>query len=77
MGLPDNQSSLVIFDEFKGQIYVMVPPNCTDQLQPLDVSVNKPAKDFLWTKFRDWYAKKIFTPLGLLVTPLLILLTLG
>jgi len=67
----------VIFDEFKGQttdnvlscldenniLYVMVPPNCTDQLQPLDVSVNKPAKDFLRAKFREWYAKKIFTQL--------------
>jgi len=67
----------VIFDEFKGQttgnvlsclnenntLYVMVSPNCMGQLQPLDVSVNKPAKDFLRAKFRDWYAKKIFTQL--------------
>jgi len=27
------------------------------------MSVNKPAKDFLRTKFRDWYVKKIFTKL--------------
>ena len=35
----------------------MIPPNCTDQLQPLDVSVNKPAKEFLRQKFHTWYAQ--------------------
>ena len=59
IGLPPDCSSLVIFDEFKGQttdnvlaclkennvFYVKVPANCTDRLQPLDVSTNKPAKD--------------------------------
>ena len=52
--------ALVIFDNFKAQytaeilqilddhhIYViLLPPNCTDRLQPMDLSVNKPAKDF-------------------------------
>lgn len=61
IGVPLDCSSLVIFDEFKGQttdnelaclkenniLYVKVPANCTDKLQPLDVSTNKPAKDFL------------------------------
>ena len=28
-------------------MYVIIPPNCTDQLQPLDVSVNQAAKRFL------------------------------
>ena len=37
----------------------MVPGNCTDRLQPLDVSVNKPAKDFLRAKFQQWYSDKI------------------
>lgn len=61
LGLDETHPALAIFDEFKGQTanaifnllttnnvyYVIVPPNCTDKLQPLDVSVNKPAKDFL------------------------------
>ena len=52
--LEDLQSALVILDEFKRQTtdavhsllgqnnieYVLVPPNCTDCLQPLDVSIN-------------------------------------
>ena len=73
LGLADSQSALVILDEFKGQTtdavlsllrqndieYVLVPPNCTDRLQPLDVSINKPVKDFLRRKFTDWYAEKI------------------
>ena len=65
--------ALLLFDNFKAQctekilryidsynIYViLIPPNCTDSLQPLDISVNKPAKDFLRRKFQDWYSKKI------------------
>ena len=43
--------------------YVIVPPNCTDTLQPLDVSVNKPAKDFLRAKFNEWYAARIIEQL--------------
>jgi len=33
-------------------LYVTMPNNCTDRLQPLDLSVNKPAKDFLQSKFQ-------------------------
>ena len=38
---------------------VLVPSNCTDKLQPLDLSVNKPAKDHLKQKFHKWYAEKV------------------
>ena len=58
--LPANQHALCIFDNFKAQLTaevlhllksnqvetVFIPANCTDQLQPLDFSVNKPAKVF-------------------------------
>jgi len=40
-------------------MYVIVPPNCTDRLQPLDVSVNHAAKHFMWSKFESWYADRI------------------
>ena len=53
--LQADHSALVIYDEFRGQltdavhsvldssnIYVVeVPPNCTDRLQPMDLSVNR------------------------------------
>ena len=58
--LPCDHHALVIYDKFKGQCtpailqlleennidVVFVPANCTDRLQPLDVSVNKAAKHF-------------------------------
>ena len=73
LSLGPTYPALVIFDEFNGQTtdaifillatnnvyYVIVPPNCTDKLQPLDVSVNKPAKDFLRHQFQTWYAEQI------------------
>ena len=70
-----NQPALLIFDNFKAQTtcfllklldshnidVVLVPANCTDRLQPLDLSINKPAKDFLRSKFQEWYAKELCT----------------
>lgn len=73
LGLSNDHCALVLFDVFKGQctaavlkllddnhiLYVTIPSNCTDRLQPLDVSINKPAKDFLRTKFQEWYGLEI------------------
>lgn len=42
---------------------VYLPPNVTDLLQPLDISINKPAKSFLKRKFEEWYAEEIFKQL--------------
>ena len=36
-----------------------VPGNCTDRLQPLDLSINKPVKDHLKSCFHKWYAAGI------------------
>ncbi|SMN02226.1 hypothetical protein SPONN_625 [uncultured Candidatus Thioglobus sp.] len=71
--LPDNFPALAIYDVFKGQmtqkvfdfleknhIYtVRVPANLTDRLQPMDLSVNKPAKGFMRNKFQEWYATEV------------------
>ena len=78
LDLPLAQRSLVIFDCFRGQItsdfleildkhclvYATVPPNCTDRLQPMDLSVNKSAKDFLKAEFQQWYANEVLTKLN-------------
>ena len=39
---------------------VFVPANCTGELQPMDLSMNKSVKDFLWTKLQEWYASEVF-----------------
>ena len=70
--LREDAKALVIFHCFSGHqgpvldvleshniVYVFVPDNCTDRLQPLDVSVNKPVKDHLRSKFRSWYADEV------------------
>jgi len=61
-----------IFDNFCGQltdnilshlrshnIPIQLSANCTDKLQPLDISVNKLMKDHLKSKFQQWYAKEV------------------
>ena len=73
LGLQPDDPSLLIFDVFKGQLtsdflqklqannflYVFVPANCAGLLQPLDLSVNKAAKDHLKKSFQTWYASEI------------------
>ena len=60
-GCPEEQKSLVIMETFKGQdndvlktlceenhcVVVLVPNNLTNKFQPLDISVDKPAKSFI------------------------------
>ncbi len=69
----ENQPALVLFDHFNGQLTenitkileennihsVLVPANCTDKLQPLDLTVNRSAKAFLKNKFETWYAEEL------------------
>ena len=49
------------------RLYVIVPPNCTNKLQPSDVNINKPAKEYLWSKIQSWYACKITSQLWVCV----------
>lgn len=71
--LPSEQAALAIFDVFKGQqtaevaalleenniIVVLIPANCTDRLQQMDLSINKAAKEFMRSRFREWYATEV------------------
>ena len=78
--LPLGQPAVLIFDNFKAQCteellnlldsnkidVVLIPPKCTNRLQPLkslDVSVNKTAKEFLSKNFHEWYAKQVCSQL--------------
>ena len=42
---------------------VLLPPNTTDSLQPMDLSVNKLAKDFLKRRFEEWYSREVMKQL--------------
>ena len=69
--LGNSHPALAIYDSFKAQftprilsildsnnIYIVgIPPNCTSQLQPMDLSVNKSLKDSLRQSFQEWYAQ--------------------
>ena len=64
-----DKTALVVMDNFKGQVaesatnlledhnihICLLPANTTDLLQPMDISVNKLAKDFLKQQFNQWY----------------------
>ena len=77
LDLNEEHMALVIYDTFKGHtgeemksilvqnnvISVIVPANCTDLLQPLDLSVNKPFKDHLRHCFQSWYSNQVFSQL--------------
>ena len=73
LGLPEDQSALLVWDVFKGQCnvkvnnfltklnikVVMVPANMTHFFQPLDLTVNGSAKNFMKKKFVTWYANEV------------------
>ena len=73
LNLDETHPALVLFDCFKGQttedvqkqlsennIYsIQIPPNCTDKLQLMDISINKPMKDELRSRFHKWYSNEV------------------
>ena len=73
----ENQKALLIFNVFRGQttnkifkvlrdnhiLVTKVPANMTHLFQPLDLTVNKAAKDYTKQKFSDWFTSQINTAL--------------
>ena len=42
---------------------VIVPSNCTDRLQPLNLTVNKSVKTCMQSKFQEWYGNAVYEQL--------------
>ena len=71
--MPTTHPALVLYDCFCGHttakikslleknsiVPVQIPADCTDKLQPMDVSVNRPMKDRLRKNFQTWYAGEV------------------
>ena len=55
------QTSQVIFDKLEKHhfMHVLIPKTCTDRLQPMDLSVNKPIKSHLQSSFQAWYSSQV------------------
>ena len=70
--------TFLIFDAFKRQTtdavfqlleanhicVVSIPPNCTDKLQPMDLSINKMLKDLMKQQFSEWYSSIVYQNFG-------------
>lgn len=65
-----NKPALAIFGAFTGHsgeeideknpiLAVKVPASCTDELQPMDLSINKSCKSSLRQNFSMWYAERV------------------
>ena len=73
MKLTSTHPAIVIYDAFKGHqgndlqkllhdnhlLSAKIPSNCTDRLQPIDISINKPVKDHLRKCFTSWYTEQV------------------
>ena len=55
----DDDDAILSLLEENNILYITVPSNCTDSLQPLDESVNKSAKEFMKSEFQEWYGSII------------------
>ena len=65
--------SVIIMDTFKGQdndevaklchknicALIIVPHNLTNKSEPLDITVNKPARSFIKDKYNMWYTEQV------------------
>ena len=70
--------SVIIMDTFKGQdndevaklfrknicALIIVPHNLTNKSEPLDITVNKPARSFIKDKYNMWYTEQVVKQLN-------------
>lgn len=52
--------------EEKDTEVAIIPGGCTSVLQPLDVGINKPLKDYIRKKFQAWMVDQLLKPTGII-----------
>ena len=91
LNYPQEQTSLIIIDTFKGQDnkvimdlckgnfchVVIIPHNLTHKFQPLGITVNKPAKSFIANKYNAWFANEVTKQLAKGIKPADVKVSLG
>ena len=68
----DDQKSLIIMDtdvihklcQKNNCIIVIVPHNLTNVFQPLEISVNRSAKNFLTNQYNQWFSERVAAQLS-------------
>ena len=92
--LHSEQTAVCIIDNFSAQCtddvlellerhkidIALVSPNCTGELQPMDISINKPVKDILKKEFHQWYSDEVSAqgePHNVIKLPLSVMKPLG
>ena len=73
LGLPEAQKTLLVYDVFKGHltkkvneimalnniVHELVPANMTNLFQPLDITVNRVAKDIVRRCYSSYYSEEV------------------
>ena len=83
LGLPEAQKTLLVYDFFKGHltekvneimalkniVHELVPANMTNLFQPLDITINRVAKDIVRRCYSSYYSGEVMKQISAGIAP--------